>query len=131
MIQRKEFVMTRTFICLLLYIPCLAATTWAQSAPAPDDRPDSATPTITARVKGSRTVVFESPREACNENAVPDSMARAFRDYEATVHLVASSSEMFQKHSCRQKRPILYESSALDTIRTLVSEAGPICSPCS
>jgi|SRR6516164_1720570 hypothetical protein len=88
--------MTRTFLFFLLYIACLASTTWAQSALESNDRHDSVTPTITARVEGSRTVVFESPRDRSNENDIPDSMARAFRDYEGTVHLVASSSEMFQ-----------------------------------
>lgn len=78
--------MTRTFIFPLFCI-CLAAATWPQSAQAADDQPDSATPTIMATHEGSRTVVFESPKDACNDNDIPDSMARAFRDYEGTVHI--------------------------------------------
>ena len=101
--------MTRTPIFLLLCISCLVPATRAQGAPALNDQPDSSTPTITGRLEGSRTIVFESPKDACNGNDIPDAMARAFRDYEGTVHLVASSSETFQNlggtledvhHSC-------------------------------
>lgn len=101
--------MTRTPVFLLLCISCLPPATRAQGGPALNGQPDSSTPTITGRLEGSRTVVFESPKDACNGNDIPDAMARAFRDYEGTVHLVASSSETFQNlggtledvhHSC-------------------------------
>ena len=67
----------------------------------------------TARVRGTlegpREAVFRSPEDSCNSNDLPDAMARAFRDYTGTVHLVAASSELFEsvgpsldsvKHSC-------------------------------
>jgi hypothetical protein len=70
-------------------------------------------PDKTARVKGvlegSRETVFETPKDSCTSNDLPDAMARAFRDYTGTVHLVAASSELFEsvgpsldsvQHSC-------------------------------
>jgi hypothetical protein len=57
----------------------------------------------------SRAAVFETPQQSCNPNDIPDAMARAFRDYTGTIHLVAASSELFQSlgptlesvhHSC-------------------------------
>jgi len=81
----------------------------AQSVPEPGGDAPSETPTITATLEGARSAVFVSPKDSCNDNDIPDSMARAFRDFSGTVHLVASSSEMFQnlgptlndvQHSC-------------------------------
>ena len=53
-------------------------------------------PMIAATFDGDRSVVFESPKDSCNDNDIPDSMARAFRDFNGTVHLMAASSELFQ-----------------------------------
>jgi len=87
----------------------LAVGAMAQIVPAPDDRQASKIPTVTGTLEGSRTAVFETPNDSCNQNDIPDSMARAFRDYTGRVHLVAASSEMFQnigltlesvRHSC-------------------------------
>ncbi len=70
----------------------------------------SGTPTITGQLDfTSRTAVFDTPQQSCNGNDFPDAMARAFRDYTGTVHLVAAGSELFQsigptlesvQHSC-------------------------------
>ncbi len=58
---------------------------------------------------GSRTAVFEAPRQSCDSSDIPDAMARAFRDNQGMIHLVAVSSELFQnigptlesvQHSC-------------------------------
>jgi hypothetical protein len=66
-------------------------------------------PTVKAVLDGSRTTVFETPKDSCNSNDVPDAMARAFRDYTGTVHFVTASSVMLQslgpdldnlQHSC-------------------------------
>lgn len=71
---------------------------------------ESGTPTVTGQLDfSSRTAVFDTPRQSCNANDMPDAMARAFRDYTGTVHLVAASPELFQslgptlesvQHSC-------------------------------
>jgi len=67
------------------------------------------TATVKGVLEGSRTGVFRTPEDSCNSNDLPDAMARAFRDYTGTVHLVAASSELFQsigpsldsvQHSC-------------------------------
>lgn len=86
--------MTRILSALLLLF--LAGASMGQSVPKSDDQPASLPPAITAAFDGPRSTVFESPKEACNDNDIPDSMARAFRDFTGTVHLVAASSEMFQ-----------------------------------
>jgi hypothetical protein len=86
--------MTRILSGLLLLF--LAGASMGQSVPKSDDQPASLPPAITAAFDGPRSTVFESPKEGCNDNDIPDSMARAFRDFTGTVHLVAASSEMFQ-----------------------------------
>ena len=67
------------------------------------------TPTVKGVLDAHRVVVFETPKDSCNQNDIPDAMARAFRDSTGTVHLVAASSELFQslgptlesvEHSC-------------------------------
>lgn len=67
------------------------------------------TPTIKATLDGRRSVVFETPKESCDPNDGPDAMARAFRDYAGTVHLISASTDLFQsrgptletvKHEC-------------------------------
>jgi hypothetical protein len=61
-------------------------------------------------VDGSRTVVFDTAKDSCEQKDIPDAMARAFRDYTGTVHLVASHYILRQnlgptlesaKHSCQ------------------------------
>ncbi len=67
-------------------------------------------PTVTGMLDGSRAVVFDTAKESCEPADIPDVMARAFRDYKGTVHLVASHSVLRQslgstllnaKHSCQ------------------------------
>jgi len=94
-----------------LILPFLASLALVAVAPA-QTVPDSQTPTvptITGAIDGARTPVFETPKDSCTTNDIPDAMARAFRDYTGTVHLVAASSDMFQSigpsletvgHSC-------------------------------
>src|ERR1700678_2700307 len=76
-------------IFLVLFGIALTTLSSGQSQPAE-------TPTIKGVLDGSRTAVFESPQQSCNQNDIPDAMARAFRDSTGTVHLVAASSELFQ-----------------------------------
>lgn len=97
----------------MLHVLCslvLIAVAAAQSVPEADDQTDSATPTVTGALEGSRVAVFRTPQESCSQNDIPDSMARAFRDYTGTIHFVAASSDMFQslgpnleslQHSCQ------------------------------
>lgn len=68
----------------------------AQSASRPDSPPAAKTATIKAAIDGPRVAVFETPRQMCDANDVPDAMARAFRDYTGTVHLVAASNDLYQ-----------------------------------
>ncbi len=81
----------------------------AQSAPGANDQEAGSIPRIGGVLDGSRTAVFETPRDSCTFNDIPDAMARAFRDYTGTVHFVTASSDMFQslgpdldnlQHSC-------------------------------
>jgi hypothetical protein len=99
--------MTRilAFVCVLV----LAVTAVPQTVRGADDQSASKTPTVTGTLEGSRSAVFEAPKDSCNQNDIPDSMARAVRDFTGMVHLVAASSEMFQnigptlesvQHSC-------------------------------
>ncbi len=80
----------------------------AASSGAVQQDPSKA-PRVRGVLEGSREAVFRTPEDACNSNDLPDAMARAFRDYTGTVHLVAASSELFEsvgpsldtvKHSC-------------------------------
>ncbi len=57
----------------------------------------------------TRTAVFQAPQQSCDPSDIPDAMARAFRDNNGMIHLVAASSKMFQnigptlesvQHSC-------------------------------
>ncbi len=65
--------------------------------------------TVQGQLDGPRTAIFVSPKDSCDVNDVPDSMARAFRDYKGTVHFSSASSELFPslgptldtvEHSC-------------------------------
>jgi hypothetical protein len=102
-----------TRLLLFLSMILLAGRVPAQTAQGNDEpQPASSTeavPTIKATFDGDRSVVFQSPKDSCNGNDIPDSMARAFRDSKGTVHLMAASSELFQNlgptlddlhHSC-------------------------------
>jgi hypothetical protein len=88
----------------------LVAAAAGQGAHPPDGQPAAKIPTVKGVLDDSRTAVFETPDQSCKPNDIPDAMARAFRDYTGTVHLVAASSELFQslgptldsvQHSCR------------------------------
>jgi len=52
--------------------------------------------TITGKLDGSRTAVFQTPQDSCTPNDIPDSMARAFRDYAGKVQLISASSDLFE-----------------------------------
>lgn len=61
-------------------------------------------------LEDNRVAVFESPRQSCDPEDIPDTMARAFRDFHGTVHLLASHSVLRQslgpaltqvRHSCQ------------------------------
>jgi len=99
--------MTRILPVLCVLVLAVAAA--AQIVPGADGPSGSKPPTVSGTLEGSRSAVFEAPKDSCNQNDIPDSMARAFRDFTGMVHLVAASSEMFQnigptlesvQHSC-------------------------------
>ena len=90
-------------LCVLLLIAVAAA----EGAPVGEQ--DLKTPKIKGVLDSSRTAVFESPQQSCDNDDIPDAMARAFRDSTGTIHLVAASSKLFQnlgstlenvQHSC-------------------------------
>jgi hypothetical protein len=87
----------------------LIAISVAQGAPGPDGQQASRTPTVKGVLDRARTAVFEAPKQSCDASDIPDAMARAFRDKQGMIHLVAASSELFQnigptlesvQHSC-------------------------------
>jgi len=87
----------------------LIAVSAAQSAPVSQGQQPAMPPTVTGVLEPTRTIVFNTPKQSCDANDIPDAMARAFRDSTGTIHLVAASSELFQsigptletvKHSC-------------------------------
>src|SRR5271157_2201953 len=88
--HRKDTSMTRILPVLCVLVLAVAAV--AQIVRGADDHSASKTPTITGTLEGSRAAVFETPKDSCNQNDIPDSMARAFRDFTGMVHLVAASS---------------------------------------
>jgi hypothetical protein len=103
--------MNTTLRCTLPILSSLVmiAVSAAQNAPAPLVEQPSIPPTVTGALEHSRSVVFDTPKQSCNSNDIPDAMARAFRDSKGTVHLVAASSQLFQSigptleivtHSC-------------------------------
>jgi hypothetical protein len=109
--------MKRALKCVLMIFSSLALTGgWAsaQAAVAQSNQElagqqSAGTPTVQGVLDSSRTAVFESPQQSCNQNDIPDAMARAFRDNKGMIHLVAASSELFQnigptlesvQHSC-------------------------------
>jgi hypothetical protein len=52
------------------------------------------TPIVIGTLQGSRTAIFQSPQDSCNDNDVPDAMPRAFRDYNGTIHFSSASSQL-------------------------------------
>lgn len=92
----------------ILYLALIAVSA-AQSASNGHSSESLKTPRIKGLLEGSRKAVFETPKDSCSPNDVPDAMARAFRDYTGTVHFASVSSDMFQslgstlesvQHSC-------------------------------
>src|SRR5580704_8476018 len=80
--------------------------------PAPKWPPDPPTPNF---LDGARVAAFDTQKESCEQIDIPDAAARAFRDYQGTVHLIAShyvtraglgSSLEAAKHNCE----IVYKS---------------------
>lgn len=85
-----------TFLFIVLLGATLTPDSAAQTVAAVSGPGQNAkTPRITAVLNGPRTAVFEYPQNACNENDLPDAMARAFRDSAGTIHFVTAGPEMF------------------------------------
>jgi hypothetical protein len=55
--------------------------------PSPKWLPDPPTPNF---LDGPPVAAFDTSRESCEQIDIPDTAARAFRDYKGTVHLIAS-----------------------------------------
>jgi hypothetical protein len=55
--------------------------------PAPAWPPDPPTPPF---LDGPRVAAFDTAHDSCEQIDIPDSPARAFRDYAGTIHLIAS-----------------------------------------
>jgi len=81
----------------------------AQSPATAAQQTSGGTPTLTGVLEGSRSVVFNTATDSCELIDIPDAPARAFRDYQGTVHLIAAHYIMRQdvgpalgsvKHSC-------------------------------
>ena len=88
--------MKRIFPVLSVFALASALIVVSQAQNAPADNLASKTPTVRGSLDGPRTPVFVTPRDSCDPNDVPDSMARAFRDYAGTVHFATASSQLFQ-----------------------------------
>jgi hypothetical protein len=88
----------------------LVAVAVAQSNPATDgEQTPGEAPSIKGVLEGPRNAVFDTAKDSCEVTDIPDAPARAFRDYQGTVHLVAASSTLRQSlgptlnsviHSC-------------------------------
>src|SRR5580700_1418532 len=59
------------------------------SFPSPQWPPDPPTPNFLERPP---VAAFDTKRDSCEQIDIPDAAARAFRDYQGTVHLIASHS---------------------------------------
>jgi hypothetical protein len=59
------------------------------SFPSPKWPPDPPTPNFLERPP---VAAFDTKRDSCEQIDIPDAAARAFRDYQGTVHLIASHS---------------------------------------
>ncbi len=98
-----------SLVCGLALVATGVAQSALGTASQQAGQPAAKTPTITGVLDSTRTAVFTTPDQSCNNNDVPDAMARAFRDSTGTVHMIAASSELFQnlgptldsvQHSC-------------------------------
>jgi hypothetical protein len=69
----------------LLTVFTLAGPVFAQPATSP--QPNL---TLTGALEGSRVAVFDTKKDSCELIDIPDAPARAFVDYQGTVHLVSS-----------------------------------------
>jgi len=68
----------------------------AQSPATAAQQTSGGTPTLTGVLEGSRSVVFNTATDSCELIDIPDAPARAFRDYQGTVHLIAAHYIMRQ-----------------------------------
>jgi hypothetical protein len=57
--------------------------------PSPKWPPDPPTPNF---LDGPRVAAFNTQKDSCEQKDIPDAAARAFRDYQGTIHLIASHS---------------------------------------
>jgi hypothetical protein len=96
-----------SILCVFLLVVISAAQSDSVSG---DDRSSGETPALKGVLVGSRVAVFDTAKDSCERIDIPDAPARAFRDYQGTVHLVASHYIMRQslgptlpsaKHSCQ------------------------------
>jgi hypothetical protein len=69
-----------------LLLACLAVLRFCV---APEARAPVAVPSVTGAVIGRRQVVFDT-QNSCEKIDIPDESARAFRDYNDVVHLIAT-----------------------------------------
>ena len=78
-----------TIMTLLATLPSASAQAADRQAVAnqPQSAPSSANLTLTATLEGSRVAVFDTKRDSCELIDIPDAPARAFVDYQGTVHL--------------------------------------------
>ena len=81
-----------TFLCGLALIAVFVS----QNRLAFGEEQPQTTPMVTGVLGGPRVGVFETPKDMCDQNDVPDAMARAFRDSTGTVHLVAAATDLYQ-----------------------------------
>jgi hypothetical protein len=89
-------------ICALFLALSLAGGAASMAAPS--------VPTVSATLVGSRVAVFDTATQSCELIDIPDAPARAFRDFQGTVHLVSSHYIMREslgptletvEHSCQ------------------------------
>ena len=57
--------------------------------PGPKWQPDPPTPDF---LDGPPVAAFDTRKDSCEQDDIPDAAARAFRDYKGTIHLIASHS---------------------------------------
>jgi hypothetical protein len=74
---------------LLLTLALIAASSQGAAA-----QPPSGIAIVQGALAGSRTAVFDTRKDSCELIDIPDAPARAFVDYQGTVHLVASHYKM-------------------------------------
>jgi hypothetical protein len=74
------------FTHIILSVALIAATT-AKKATAQET---SGITRVRGTLTGSRVAVFDTAKDSCELIDIPDAPARAFRDYQGTIHLVSS-----------------------------------------